>query len=355
MAMLPLSILDLTNIESGTSSGATLQVATELAQLADRLGYHRYWFAEHHNAIGLASGSPEIMIAHIANQTGRIRVGSGGVMLPNHAPLRIAEAFHLLEALHPGRIDLGLGRAPGTDPVTTYALRRSEQAMGGDDYPQLLAELLAFDDGEFPEDHPFAKITVTPSDVKLPSIWLLGSSAFSGELAARIGLGFSFAAHINPAGAPEVMRAYRRDFTTSPYLAAPHSILAVSVVVGDTQERAQELYQIVKVGMAKLVTGKPFQMPTQAQANAYEFSPAEIQRLGTMMPSAFVGTAEVVTEKVRLFAAECQADEVMITTMLPNQVDRRRVVEQMASHWGLIPSTKDAEIVSTVWARADGG
>jgi len=348
MAMLPLSILDLTNIESGTSSGATLQVATELAQLADRLGYHRYWFAEHHSAIGLASGSPEIMIAHIASQTDRIHVGSGGVMLPNHAPLRIAEAFHLLEALHPGRIDLGLGRAPGTDPATTYALRRSEQAMGGDDYPQLLAELLAYDDGEFPEGHPFAKITVTPSDVKLPPLWLLGSSAFSGELAARIGLGFSFAAHINPAGAPEVMRAYRRDFTTSPYLSAPRSILAVSVVVGDTQEQAQELHQIVKVGMAQLVvTGKPFQMPTQTQANAYEFSLAEIQRLGTMMPSAFVGTAAVVTEKVRLSAEECQADEVMIATMLPNQVARRRIVEQMASHWGPLPSA-DAEQVGAI-------
>ena len=348
MALLPLSILDLTNVESGTSSGATLQTATELAQLADRLGYHRLWFAEHHNAIGLASGSPEIMIAHIANQTERIHVGSGGIMLPNHAPLRIAEAFHLLEALHPGRIDLGLGRAPGTDPVTTYALRRSEQAMGGDNYPQLLAELLAFDDGEFPDDHPFAKIKVTPSDVKLPPIWLLGSSAFSGELAARVGLGFSFAAHINPAGAPEVMRAYRRGFTASSYLAKPHSILAVSVVVGDTEEQAQELYQIVKVGMAQLITGKPYQMPTQEQANAYEFSPAEIQRLGTMMPNAFVGTADVVTEKIRLFAAECQADEVMITTMLPNEVDRRRTIEQMASQWGLTPSTEDAEIVSTV-------
>lgn len=343
MASLPLSLLELTNIESGSSSSSTLKAATELAQLADRLGYHRLWFAEHHNAIGLASGSPEIMIAHIASHTNRIHLGSGGVMLPNHAPLRIAEAFHLLEALYPGRIDLGLGRAPGTDPVTTYALRRSEQAMGGDDYPQLLAELLAFDDGEFPEGHPFAKITVTPSDVKLPPVWLLGSSAFSGEFAARVGLGFSFAAHINPAGAPDVMRAYRREFSASSYLAEPQAILAVSVVIGDTPEQAQELHQIVKVGMAQLVTGKPYQMPTQAQANVYEFSPAEIQRLGTMMPSSFVGTADVVAEKVRLFAAECQADEVMITTMLPNPVDRRRIVEQMASQWGLTSTTAPAE------------
>lgn len=335
MPTMPLSFLDLVNIESGSTSTQTLQRSTELAQRADRLGYHRYWFAEHHNAIGLASGSPEIMIAHVAAQTQRIRLGSGGVMLPNHAPLRIAEAFHLLEALHPGRIDLGLGRAPGTDPVTTYALRRSQEAMGGDDYPQLLAELLAFEDGDFPDNHPFAKIKVTPADVALPPIWLLGSSAFSGDLAARVGLGFSFAAHINPASAGEVMRAYRREFTPSPYLSVPHSILAVSVVIGDTLEQAEDLYQIVKVGMAQLVTGKPYQMPTLEQARVYEFSPAEIQRLGTMMPNAFVGTSDVVAEKVRAFAAECQADEVMITSMLPNPVDRTRIIDQMAARWGL--------------------
>lgn len=344
MTTIPLSFLDLTNIESGTSSTSTLQHSTELAKLADELGYHRYWFAEHHNAIGLASGSPEIMIAHIAAQTDRIRVGSGGVMLPNHAPLRIAEAFHLLEALHPGRIDLGLGRAPGTDPVTTYALRRSQESMTGEDYPQLLAELLAFDDGEFPEDSPFMRIHVIPADVKLPPVWLLGSSSFSGELAARIGLGFSFAAHINPAGAGDVMRAYRRKFTPSPYLDAPHSILAVSVVVGDTPAEADDLHQIVKVGMARLVTGKPYQMPTLTEAQAYQFSDEEIQRLGSMMPSAFVGTADVVAEKVRLFARDCQADEVMITTMLPNQADRRRIIEQMASRWDL--SSVPAESVA---------
>lgn len=337
MTTIPLSFLDLTNIESGTTATYTLELSTELARLADELGYHRYWFAEHHNAIGLASGSPEIMIAHIAALTDRIRVGSGGVMLPNHAPLRIAEAFHLLEALHPGRIDLGLGRAPGTDPVTTYALRRSQEPMTGDDYPQLLAELLAFDDGEFPEGHPFARIKVIPADVKLPPVWLLGSSAFSGELAARVGLGFSFAAHINPAGASEVMRLYRRQFTPSPYLNAPHSILAVSVIVGDTLADADDLHQIVKVGMARLVTGKPYQMPTLEQARAYQFSDEEIQRLGSMMPNAFVGTADIVVEKVRLFARDCQADEVMITTMLPNQIDRRRIIEQLAREWGLTP------------------
>ncbi len=333
MPPLPLSFLDLANIESGTSSSETLRHVTELAKIAERLGYHRYWFAEHHNAIGLASGSPEVMIAHVASQTTRIRVGSGGVMLPNHAPLRVAEAFHLLEALYPDRIDLGLGRAPGTDPVTTYALRRNENAMGGEDYPQLLAELLAFDDGTFPPNHPFGKIKVTPADVKLPPVWLLGSSGFSAELAARVGVGFAYAAHINAAGAVESMREYRDGFRDSSYLEQPHAILAVAVVVGDTEEQAADLYQIVKVGMARLVTGKPYATPTIEEARAYEFSDEEIQRLGSMMPNVFVGTAEIVAGKVAAMASSCQADEVMITTMLANHVDRRRVIEGMAAVW----------------------
>jgi luciferase family oxidoreductase group 1 len=326
----PVSFLDLLQIEEGSSSGETLRRATDLAALAEHLGYRRYWFAEHHNTPGLASGSPEIMIAHVASQTSTIHVGAGGVMLPNHAPLRIVEAFHLLESMHPGRIDLGLGRAPGTDPVTTFALRRSEGAMSGDDYPQLLAEMLAYEDGDFPADHPFRHITVVPADVALPPVWLLGSSAFSGDLAARIGLRFAFAAHIAPGNAAEVMRAYRSAFTPSPYLDAPSSILTVSVVIGETEEHAADLHKIVQVGMAQLLTGRPGRMPTLEQARAYEFSAIEAQRLASMAPNAFIGTAETVIPLVERFADACEADEVMITTMLANSDDRRRTIEAFA-------------------------
>ena len=211
----PLSFLDLTPIERGSTSGESLRQATALAQLADRLGYHRLWYAEHHNTTGLASSAPEILIAHMGAYTENIRLGSGGVMLPNHAPLRVIEAFRLLEALHPGRIDLGLGRAPGTDGLTAFAMRRSREAMTGDDYPQQLAELLAFDEDGFPADHPFAKIKAVPADVKMPPLWLLGSSDFSAQLAASAGFGFAFAAHINKGGAVSALRQYREQFVPS--------------------------------------------------------------------------------------------------------------------------------------------
>ena len=229
-----LSILDLSPITAGSSSAEAVRDSVELAVLAERLGYHRVWYAEHHNSPGLASGVPELMIEHVASRTSTIRVGAGGVMLPNHAPLRIAEVFRLLEALHPGRIDLGLGRAPGTDTMTAFAMRRSREALTADDYPELLAELIAFDDGAFPGDHPFRTIRPVPVDTKLPPVWLLGSSDFSGRLAAEAGLGFAFAAHINAAGAIPTLRAYREAFVPSERYPEPHSILTVSVTVGET-------------------------------------------------------------------------------------------------------------------------
>ncbi|MBA2451882.1 MAG: LLM class flavin-dependent oxidoreductase [Chloroflexia bacterium] len=332
---LPLSFLDLTQIESGSTSSVALRNATGLAQAAERLGYTRYWFAEHHNSIGLASGSPEIMVAHVANHTGTIRVGTGGVMLPNHAPLKIAEVFRVLEALHPGRIDLGLGRAPGTDTLTAFALRRSEEAMTSDLYPALLAELLALDKRTFPAGHPFAPINVTPADVELPPIWLLGSSEFSGQFSANAGLGFSFAAHINRPLAIPVMRSYREQFEPSTHRETPHSILAVSVIVGDTPEQVEELRHIVNIGYSKLIAGEPYQMPTHTQARETTLSPIALERLKQRPSSAIYGDAKAVTDQVREFAADCQADEVMITTSLPNQEDRLRVVTQIAEEWGL--------------------
>jgi luciferase family oxidoreductase group 1 len=193
--VIPLSVLDLSPVTTATPGSAALHNSLDLARLADALGYKRYWLAEHHNLANIASSSPDIMIGQVAAVTSRIRVGSGGVMLPNHAPLMVAERFKVLEALFPGRIDLGLGRAPGTDPVTSYALRARQDPRGGDEFLERFQELLLLEHGGFPDGHPFRNVRAVPSDVTLPPIWLLGSSGYSAELAAVFGLGFAFAHH----------------------------------------------------------------------------------------------------------------------------------------------------------------
>jgi luciferase family oxidoreductase group 1 len=334
----PLSILDLTQIEKGSTSATTLRNAVGLAQEAERLGYTRVWYAEHHNSIGLASGAPELMIAHVANHTSTIRLGSGGVMLPNHAPLKIAEVFRLLEAMHPGRIDLGLGRAPGTDTLTAYALRRSEEALNAENYPNLLAELLAFDHGAFPDDHPFRTIAVTPADVRLPPVWLLGSSLFSGQLAAEMGLGFAFASHINRALAKDALRAYRQRFTASGASPGPHAILAVGVTIGETQEHAEALFRILEIGFTELVAGRPHQMPTLAEARQTRIDPFDLQRAQGFLGNWFVGTAESVAAEIRVLADAAEVDEVMITTALPSQEDRLLAVRGFAEAWANAPA-----------------
>ena len=331
----PLSILDLTPIEAGSSSRRALQNSVDLAVLAERLGYHRIWYAEHHNTEGLASAAPEIIIAHIATKTTHLRLGSGGVMLPNHAPLRIIEAFRLLEALHPGRIDLGLGRAPGTDTITAYALRRSPEAMSGDDYPEQLAELLAFDDQDFPEDHPFREIKAVPFDVKMPPLWLLGSSGFSAQLAAQAGLGFAFAAHINGAGAVSALRRYREAFVPSARYPEPRSILTVSVAVGEDAAHAQELALVNDLFLLRLRTGQRGSRPTLEEARNYQFTPAERAFIASTPMSYLAGDAASVHRQIADLAEQAQADEVMITTFLPNPDDRKRAITCLAKEFGL--------------------
>ena len=246
-----LSVLDLSPVSTGSTSAQALRNTVDLAQLTDELGYTRYWLAEHHNTRLIASSVPEVMIGHVANATKRIRVGSGGVMLPNHSPLHVAEAFRVLEALHPGRIDLGLGRAPGTDTVTALALRRSRQDVFSDEFPQQLDELLGFLSDDFAEEHPFRHVKAMPMDVGTPEIWLLGSSDFSAQLAAKLGLGFAFAHHIQPSPAIAALRMYRDYFRPSKYFAEPKALVAVSVVCADTDERAAEIARPVELGLLR--------------------------------------------------------------------------------------------------------
>ena len=330
-----LSILDLSPVTAGSSSGQAVRDSVELAVLAERLGYHRVWYAEHHNSPGLASGTPELMIEHVASRTTEIRVGAGGVMLPNHAPLRVAEAFRLLEVLHPGRIDLGLGRAPGTDTVTAFAMRRSREALTGDDYPELLSELLAFDDGSFPGDHPFRTIRPVPVDAKLPPLWLLGSSDFSARLAAEVGLGFAFAAHINAAGAVPALRHYHDAFVPSPRYPEPWSILTVSVTVGETAEHARELALVNDLLLLRLRTGQLGRYPTLGEAKRYPFTAAERALIDAMPMRSLVGDAGEVHRQIADLASRSLADEVMVTTFLPEREDRRRMITDLAAAFGL--------------------
>jgi len=330
----PLSILDLTPVVRGSSSRQALQHSVELAVLADRLGYHRLWFAEHHNTTSIASSAPEILIAHIADRTAYLRLGSGGVMLPNHAPLKIAETFRLLEALHPGRIDLGLGRAPGTDLRTAFAMRRSREALSGDDYPELLAELIGFDSG-FEPGHPFEAIRAAPADTKLPPLYLLGSSDFSARLAAEQGLGFAFAAHINAAGAVPALRDYRQRFVPSARFSRPHAILTVSVTLGENEEHARQLSRVNDLFLLRLRTGQLDRHPTLQEALDYQFSPHERALLAGMPMRYLAGVAESVAQQIDELAEQSAADEVMITTMLPAAEDRQRTIVELARVFGL--------------------
>src|SRR5436309_15283689 len=246
-----LSVLDLSPVAGGSSDAVSLHNSLDLARVADRLGYTRYWVAEHHNLPAIASSAPDIMIGQIAAATEHIRVGSGGVMLPNHAPLMVAERFKVLEALFPGRIDLGIGRAPGTDPVTSYALRRRQDSGGDDDFLQRFQELILFDSGGFPEGHPFRSIRAMPEDVALPPIWLLGSSGYSAQLAALVGAGYSFAHHFASHDAVAAMLSYRGEFKPSAALERPYAILACAVVCADSDPAAERLASTIDLNWVR--------------------------------------------------------------------------------------------------------
>lgn len=336
MAM-PLSILDLSPIDSGVSSGQALRNTIAQARLADQLGYKRYWLAEHHNTSMLASSAPEIMIAHVAQATERIRVGSGGVMLPNHAALKVAETFRVLEALHPGRIDLGIGRAPGTDPKTALALRRSRMALAAEDFPEQLNELLNFsaEGPGFDEDHPFRSVKATPYDVPLPPLWLLGSSDYSAQEAARMGVGFAFAHHINPGFARPAIQIYRNTFTPSQRLAEPAVILTTSVVCAETDEQARALADALALTWVRLRTGHSQPLSSPEEARAYHYNALEQEIVREYLGRQTVGSPQVVREKLLRLAEENQADELMISALVYGHENRIKMYELLATAFDL--------------------
>jgi luciferase family oxidoreductase group 1 len=338
----PLSVLDLSPITSGITATQALHNSIDLARLAERLGYTRYWLAEHHNLPSVASTTPEILIGQIARETTRLRVGSGGIMLPNHTPLKVVESFRMLEALYPGRIDLGIGRAPGTDQLTALALRRSRAALGADDFPEQLAELFAFATGQFPDNHPFRSITAVPGDVPLPPVWLLGSSGYSAHLAASLGLGFAFASHINFGDAVPVMRAYRERFTPAGALAQPWAILAVSVLCAETDAQAEDLAASLDLAILRLRTGRPAPIPSPAEARAYPYTDLERAQVTSYRAAHIVGGPATVHRRLSALIEQAQADEVMILTTVYDHADRRRSYELVAEVAGLRPPAGEA-------------
>ena len=326
---LPLSALDLVPLASGSTSHAALVAAVELACTVERLGFERLWYAEHHNMPGIATTAPEILIAHVGQVTSRIRLGAGGVMLPNHASLKVAESYRLLEALHPGRIDLGIGRAPGTDPLTALALRRTRSAPLAEDFLTQLAELSGFGAGALPASHPFAKIRAMPDDVALPPIWLLGSSDYSANVAAELGLGFAFAGHFSPDAPEGPMRLYRERFQPGA-LEKPHAILALSVFCADTEVAAERMASSVLLSFAQLRAGAPGRMPSPEVALAHQYTPEERATVAQFRRLQILGTPDRVRAAIERVVESTRADEVMLATHAFDPAERVRSFELVA-------------------------
>ena len=309
----PLSVLDLSFVSSGSTGPEALRGTIDLARHVDALGYERFWVAEHHNLPSVASGAPDIMAGQILAATHRIKAGSGGVMLPNHSPLMVAERFKVLEGLYPGRVDLGLGRAPGTDQLTAMALRRRQDLDAADDFLDRLRELMAWDTGKW-GDHPFGSIRVMPVDVKLPPIWLLGSSGYSARLAAQVGVGFAFAHHFAQHDVLDAMLSYRNGFQPSDRLEAPHAILALSVICAPTDEEAEWLAGSVDLSHLRRMMGDYSAIPSPEEAAAYPYTEADRASIRRNRSRVLVGGPQKVAEGLERFLETTLADELMITT-----------------------------------------
>ncbi len=335
----PLSVLDLAPVPAGTGVGDALRNTIELAGHVERLGYSRFWVAEHHNMPGVASSSPPVLIAHIASATERIRVGSGGVMLPNHASLVVAEQFGMLEALHPGRIDLGIGRAPGTDETTARALRRSPDALGAQEFPEQLTDLLGFFSGRWPAGHPYARITSVPGTGHTPALWLLGSSGYSAQVAGLLGLPFAFAHHFSAANTLPALELYRSRFRPSPMLADPYVMVAVAVTCADSDDQARRLAEPGALSFLRLRSGNPSTLPSPEEAAAYPYTPAEREFVDARLASQVIGSPQTVAHGLASLLHATDANELMVTTTTYDVRDRRRSFELVAQVAGVTAHT----------------
>ena len=328
--MTELSVLDLATVASGSTPAQALRDTTRIAVEAERLGYHRLWVAEHHAMPAVASSAPAVLIAHLANATTRIRVGSGGVMLPNHSPLVVAEQFGTLEALHLGRIDLGLGRAPGTDQCTARALRRTGD-LSADTFPDDVIELIRY---LLPGEGDPGQPAPTPGRGYLPEVWLLGSSLFSAQLAGMIGLPFSFAYHFAPALLDGALRLYRAHFRPSVLLDAPHVMVAVSVLCAPSAEEAQWLSGSSALSILQLRTGRLGLLPSPEEAETYPFTPEERAIVDEAQSSHLIGDPPTVQAGLEALQSRTGADEIIVSTRAHSYDARLRSLTLVAERWG---------------------
>ncbi|WP_088344750.1 MULTISPECIES: LLM class flavin-dependent oxidoreductase [Rhodomicrobium] len=326
--MPPLSILDLARISQGQSAGDALRNSRDLAQHAERWGYNRFWLAEHHNMTGIASAATAVAIGYVADGTNTIRVGSGGIMLPNHAPLIIAEQFGTLAELYPGRIDLGIGRAPGTDQRTLRALRRDPDAA--DSFPQDVLELQAL----LAAPQPSQAIRAVPgAGTKVP-IWILGSSLFGAQLAAMLGLPYAFASHFAPDALVQALEVYRAKFQPSEQLDRPYAMAGVNVVVGETDAEARRQFTSMQQGFVDMIRGTRGQLaPPIDDIDAF-WSPAEERHVSRMLTRSIVGSADSVRRGLEAFVAETGVDEIIVASAIYDHAERLRSYERLAEAWG---------------------
>jgi luciferase family oxidoreductase group 1 len=340
-------VLDLAPVVSGSTSAAALRNTLELAEHVERLGYTRFWLAEHHNMPGIASSAPAVLIGAVAAATSRIRVGSGGVMLPNHPPLVVAEQFGMLEALHPGRIDLGLGRAPGTDPRTAQALRRSAAPLSADDFPQQLGELLHYFADDPESGWQPGALHAVPAAGNQPPVWLLGSSGYSAQLAGLLGLPFAFAHHFSSENTLPAVRAYRANFRPSETLREPKVLIAAAVWCAEDDEKAAWLAGPSALSFLRLRQGRPAPLATPQEARQYPYSEVERLIMEDRMANQIVGGPDTVRTRIEELLAATGANELMITTMTHGQQDRLRSYELVAGLWSAAASTSGIDAAAT--------
>ncbi len=341
-AGLRLGVLDQSPIISGHTPAEAVRETIALAVEAEKLGYSRYWLAEHHAITALADPCPEILVAAVAAATSHIRVGTGGVLLPYYSPLKTAEVFRMLEALYPGRIDLGIGRAPGGDMTTARAMGGGQYA-GAEDFPAQVQDLVGFLDDTLPADHPFARVKAMPSGPSAPQVWLLGSSDYSGALAAHLGLRFGFAHFISAQGGDSVMRDYHAKYQPSARERKPAALLCSFVICADTDEAAEQLAKSIDLRRLHMALGVDAPVPTLAEAAARNYSPQEHAYIRQQRARLVLGSPDTVKARLLELAAQYGADELSILTITGDYASRRRSYQLLAAAFGLAKPAMPAD------------